>query len=172
MHEVNFASVNVWRFGEQETDLACVDDLCSALEVMGEDSLPTPGASLLQRLHQNGGSGVLLVTLGLFSAEVGKVSKNNHFIVFLLSANSIKLVLLINFIVSQCVIFGLNKNVLLGLSVVLAAPSHIFLSIQQLPKCQKSMGSQRSFGLIYLISQMWKLRPGEEQPSVKGHTLS
>lgn len=68
MHEVNFASVNVWWFGEQETDLACIDALCSALEVTGEDSLPTPGASLLQRLHQNGGSGELLVTLGLFSA--------------------------------------------------------------------------------------------------------
>lgn len=47
------------------------------------------------------GPGEAHCDVGLFSYDVGKVSKNNHFIVFLLTANSIKVVLLINLVVSS-----------------------------------------------------------------------
>jgi hypothetical protein len=70
----------------------------------------------------------------LFSSEVGKVSKNNHFIVVLLTANSIKVVFLINLSVSHCTAFELNKNILFILCLSLEASSQVFLDIHQFPK--------------------------------------
>ena len=99
----------------------------------GASSPPSRGASFLQRLNQN--QRRLSVIWGLFSSSVGKVSKNNHVTAFLLTANSIKVGLLINFVVSQCAIFEQHKNVF-TLSVAFVAHSQVFLCVHQLPKCQ------------------------------------
>lgn len=66
MREVNLASVNVWRFGEQKTGWARMDDPCSALEMMGGAALHTKAFSFPQRLCWNAGR--LIVILGLFSS--------------------------------------------------------------------------------------------------------
>lgn len=153
MHEVNLASVNVWRFGEQETGLACRDDPCSALEMMERGEQPSQTEGFHSYCNCGWNPGRLIVILGLFSSQVGKVSKNNHFIVFLLSANSIKVVLLINVVASQCAICEPNKNVLFTPSAAPATRSQGSVRLNQLLKCQRQMGSQRSSRLICLISR-------------------
>lgn len=49
-----------------------------------------------------------------------------------------------NFIVSQCAVLELNTKVLFTLSVAITAPSQISLSMHQLPKCQRWLGSRIS----------------------------
>lgn len=82
---------------------------------------------------------------GLFSSLVGKVSKNNHVIAFLLTANSIKVGLLINFVFSQCTIFEQHKDVF-TLSVAFAAHGQVFLSVCQPPRYQGWRRPQEHLG--------------------------